>query len=324
MPRITVTTPNGLKQRYELDINMSTVTIGRDPDCEITIDDESISGFHAEIRRMNGGFCIVDCHSTRGVTVNGVRTEWAELANGQKVELGDVSLSFLFTDPEINQFLAEKANNPEAAPPASYHAPEAHPQPQAPVYAEAPVQQQQAVPAAAPAPFQAAPVQQSPLAQQPSPVHAQQQAAPAQPQSRLASPAVAGAPRPGMPGRPGMPAYNSQQKSSGGISGAYIITVLILCAAALLAGMTMRHYNETGRILFSDLFGAKEVKPVEKKPEPKPVVTPTVKEIAPVVKEKPVAKETVKKAAPAKDPMDGAIKSQGKDKLPSLDDFIIP
>lgn len=319
MPRITVTTPDGHKQRYELSLEMDVVTIGRDNTCEIVINDPTVSGYHAEIRRIKGGFCIVDCESTSGVQVNGMPTEWAELTNGMQVQLGGTTLNFLFTDPELNLLIEEKkadGHDPVAVMKASQegqgHGTEPVPAAAIPVPPEAEQQIQ------APEPVYQAPVYDSPVAG----------AAPAaRPVVRrpVAAPVVGG----GVPDRPygpgaGRPGYQiSHEKGGGGI---YALAVALICVFALIAGMTLRHYQETGGILFNDLFTKAEEIPVEEpKPEPKPEEPKPKEELKPEPKPEPKPVEPPKvKPVEEKDIMDGAIKESGKDKLPSLDEFIIP
>lgn len=323
MPRLTVTTPDGVKQRYNLSLEMNTVTIGRDVACEIRINDPAVSDFHAELRRVPGGFCITDCHSTRGTYIEGVAVECAPLINGQLIQLGDSSMSALFTDDEINFCIAENeaaANEGSTLSPEDILAPpavvsqgsQAVPVQAIPVYE--PVEPQVA---AAPVPVpQATPVPEEAAA--PAPQAAGAPAPIRRPQA-VGSPA-AGAPG-GIPGRPGFNSRypNYTKKSSG--NGLFIFMLLLICILAVIAGMTLRHYMETGRLLHEDLFAQQKVEKVEKEEvteEPKKAITPV--------------KKAVKKAADTpdepkeeeKDPMDTAIKSQGKYTLPSADEFIIP
>lgn len=314
MPRLTVTTPDGVKQRYNLSLEMNVVTIGRDIACEIRINDPSVSDFHAELRRVPSGFCITDCHSTRGTYIEGVAVECAPLINGQLIQLGDSTMSALFTDDEINFCIEENESaankgatlSPEdiLAPPAvisqGIHPPHAQ---AIPVYE--PVEPQVAV---APTPTPETIATQAPqaVAAAPTPIR---------------RPQAAGTPG-GIPGRPGFSphGYSAYTKKSGG-NGLFFFMLLLICILAVITGMTLRHYMETGRLLHEDLFAQEKIEKVEKPDvvdEPKKAVTPVKKTVKKAVTTPDEPKEE------EKDPMDTAIKSQGKYTLPSADEFIIP
>jgi hypothetical protein len=70
------------------------VTIGRLPDCDITITDSNVSRHHAEIRPRGDGFVLVDLGSTNGSRVNGVRVTERELLDGDEIALGNTRLIF--------------------------------------------------------------------------------------------------------------------------------------------------------------------------------------------------------------------------------------
>jgi hypothetical protein len=78
--------------RHELD--RPVVTLGRSKDCDIAIDDPSVSRRHAEVRRETGGFAVVDLGSTNGTRVNGAKVARAELEDGDRVTLGQTELRF--------------------------------------------------------------------------------------------------------------------------------------------------------------------------------------------------------------------------------------
>lgn len=70
------------------------VTIGRLPDCDITIMDSNVSRHHAEIRPRGDGFVLVDLGSTNGSRVNGVRVTERELLDGDEIAFGNTRLIF--------------------------------------------------------------------------------------------------------------------------------------------------------------------------------------------------------------------------------------
>lgn len=69
--------------------------LGRLPGCEITLDDPSVSRRHARIQHGGDGTWVIeDLGSTNGVKVNGVKTERANLHEGDEIQLGNVRLGF--------------------------------------------------------------------------------------------------------------------------------------------------------------------------------------------------------------------------------------
>jgi hypothetical protein len=82
----------GQGHEYPLDGNL--ITIGRAEDNTIVLDDESISGIHAEIIQDNGAYVLRDRGSTNGTFVNGVQIFESTLAPGDSLTLGNVSLEF--------------------------------------------------------------------------------------------------------------------------------------------------------------------------------------------------------------------------------------
>src|ERR1700684_1065301 len=70
-------------------------TLGRSRDCEIVLDDSSISRRHAEIRPSADGWTIADLGSTNGVRLNGRAVRGAQLLRaGDRVELGSTEIVF--------------------------------------------------------------------------------------------------------------------------------------------------------------------------------------------------------------------------------------
>ncbi len=79
-------------KRHEL--GARTVVLGRSRDADITVDDPNISRKHAEIRREEGAWWIVDLGSTNGVEVNGRRVDRAKLTGSERLVLGQTDISF--------------------------------------------------------------------------------------------------------------------------------------------------------------------------------------------------------------------------------------
>ena len=71
------------------------VTVGRSPDCEIFLDDVTVSRKHAVIAKDGDAFRIEDEGSLNGTFVNKKRVEASELENGDELQIGKYRLIFL-------------------------------------------------------------------------------------------------------------------------------------------------------------------------------------------------------------------------------------
>jgi hypothetical protein len=69
--------------------------IGRSPECEIFLDDVTVSRRHAELERAGDTFTIRDLGSLNGTYVNRRRIESAVLENDDEVQIGKYRLTFL-------------------------------------------------------------------------------------------------------------------------------------------------------------------------------------------------------------------------------------
>jgi hypothetical protein len=114
-------------QTFVLDQDL--LTLGRDPNNVIVINDPQISRQHARITHQGGRMVLEDIGSTNGTFVNGMRlTNPHTLANGDVIGLGDaVTLTYYGASPAVTEPLAERAQFEEPGyepqpypPPPSY------------------------------------------------------------------------------------------------------------------------------------------------------------------------------------------------------------
>jgi FHA domain/zinc-ribbon domain len=70
-------------------------TIGRSPECDIFLDDVTVSRKHAAIVKRNGDLFIEDQGSLNGTFLNRKRIESAKLENGDELQIGKYKLTFL-------------------------------------------------------------------------------------------------------------------------------------------------------------------------------------------------------------------------------------
>jgi hypothetical protein len=75
-------------------LTAESATIGRLPQCEITLADRGASRRHAQIRLKDGVATLTDLGSTNGTEVNGHPVQTAELDHGDRITIGSTVLVF--------------------------------------------------------------------------------------------------------------------------------------------------------------------------------------------------------------------------------------
>jgi hypothetical protein len=70
------------------------VVVGRSRDCDVVVSDPNVSRRHAELRRGEDGWSVVDLGSTNGVKVNGRRVTDSRLKPGDSITIGVTDLTF--------------------------------------------------------------------------------------------------------------------------------------------------------------------------------------------------------------------------------------
>jgi FHA domain/zinc-ribbon domain len=70
-------------------------TIGRSPECDIFLDDVTVSRKHAVIEKSGAELLIEDLESLNGTFLNRKRIERAPLTDGDELQIGKYKLSFL-------------------------------------------------------------------------------------------------------------------------------------------------------------------------------------------------------------------------------------
>jgi two-component system cell cycle response regulator len=90
---------DGVRAGQIVCIERTPFSIGRHPTNQLSVDDESISRYHARFSKENGGYVIEDLDSRNGTFVEGKRVTRAELKHDDSVQLGPrVSFRFTLTD----------------------------------------------------------------------------------------------------------------------------------------------------------------------------------------------------------------------------------
>lgn len=76
---------------------VAKMSIGRNPDCTIVVDDKLASRLHAEIQKIKDDFFLKDNNSTNGTLLNGHRVpdgKFVKLNPGDKITIGAATLVF--------------------------------------------------------------------------------------------------------------------------------------------------------------------------------------------------------------------------------------
>ncbi len=78
----------------EITLDKVRLTIGRKPDNDLVLDDESTSGHHARIVQVQSVFFIEDAGSSNGTFANGKKTDRKQLVNGDQITIGQHALVY--------------------------------------------------------------------------------------------------------------------------------------------------------------------------------------------------------------------------------------
>jgi pSer/pThr/pTyr-binding forkhead associated (FHA) protein len=86
---------SGTQAGTALTLATSVTRLGRHPDSEISLDDITVSRWHAEIQRTGDGYLVRDTGSLNGTYVNGQRIEHTVLLHqGDELQVGKFRLVF--------------------------------------------------------------------------------------------------------------------------------------------------------------------------------------------------------------------------------------
>jgi hypothetical protein len=78
----------------EVPLDKPRLTIGRKPDNDIVLEDQSASAHHARIVQIQSVFFVEDAGSSNGTYTNGKKTDRKQLVNGDQVTIGQHSLVY--------------------------------------------------------------------------------------------------------------------------------------------------------------------------------------------------------------------------------------
>jgi hypothetical protein len=133
-----------------IEITKDQVMVGRDPTCEVVLNDGSVSRKHARIERRGGGWAVVDQASANGTFLDSQRIADSALKNGQELRFGAAAYKIEIPGEEPEDLSATIASvpaattiqpvvtAPKAPPPPAPAPPPPAPPPPAPKAAPAP------------------------------------------------------------------------------------------------------------------------------------------------------------------------------------------
>ena len=113
----------GTDLEFALDPGRAAYTVGRNPMCDLRINNPSISRKHAEIRldAVTGKYSVYDLNSSNGTYVNGKREQQGELGDGDEVMCGEFKLFFHTGDGPLRRPSPSGAPPPPPPPPPPRH-----------------------------------------------------------------------------------------------------------------------------------------------------------------------------------------------------------
>ncbi|MDR2035110.1 MAG: FHA domain-containing protein [Coriobacteriales bacterium] len=91
-PTLTVT--KGPLQGQIFDLDPLPVVIGRDPECDLFLNNMTVSRRHAIIEKKDEKLVLKDLGSLNGTWIDGKVTDRAELTDGTLVQIGTFSMRF--------------------------------------------------------------------------------------------------------------------------------------------------------------------------------------------------------------------------------------
>lgn len=91
MFELTVKLGDRLIQKFR---GHSPIQIGRDPGCDVMLENLGVSRRHAQLREVEDRILIEDMKSTNGVLVNGRRVTTSEVRPGDVIQIGKFAVTF--------------------------------------------------------------------------------------------------------------------------------------------------------------------------------------------------------------------------------------
>jgi len=84
----------------EYPFSKDSITMGRQVDNTIVIDNLAVSGYHAKIDKLGGGYILTDLQSTNGTFVDDQKVVSRKLSHGDNIVIGKHVILFVATEKE--------------------------------------------------------------------------------------------------------------------------------------------------------------------------------------------------------------------------------
>jgi FHA domain-containing protein len=85
---------SGDKKGERFDIRGNEVNLGRGAECEVVLDNDTVSKSHAKIRNEDGKYILYDLASRNGTFLNDKKISKAQLRDGDEIALGELKMVF--------------------------------------------------------------------------------------------------------------------------------------------------------------------------------------------------------------------------------------
>ena len=79
-----------------IETDKDEITIGRNPSCDVHIDNLGVSKRHAKIIKQDGAYVVEDLNSTNGTYINSKRIARAVINNNDEIHIGKHSLQIQY------------------------------------------------------------------------------------------------------------------------------------------------------------------------------------------------------------------------------------
>ena len=108
---------SGPQSGVEMEFDLDGISFGRDPACDVVVDDVEVSRHHARIYQSGIDFFLEDLNSTNGTLLNGKPVKKQEIIHGgDLITLGESVIFEFSSDEPLAKDLPSPFNSEEALP----------------------------------------------------------------------------------------------------------------------------------------------------------------------------------------------------------------